>query len=175
MWRNIEQMGAVKGVTGYNVIDGIVDNFPCAVDEINLTLPQITHPTYTIQMMGDAEIADYCRVNAMTTQVECDLSILQTKFLGPGVREYLFKWATEMKNQNGQFRIVPFAAYIAGTVAEDVAATVRVGEKSTGTISINTLKYRLIADNKEIRYIDKRYGILKINGIDYRSEINKML
>jgi phage tail tube protein FII len=111
----------------------------------------------------------------MTTQVECDLSILQTKFLGPGVREYLFKWATEMKDQNGQFRIVPFAAYIAGTVAEDVAATVRVGEKSTGTISINTLKYRLIADNKEIRYIDKRYGILKINGIDYRSEINKML
>lgn len=175
MWTNIEQMGVIKGVTGYNVNDGIVEQYPFVEDSAKITLPQITFPTYTMQMMGDAEIADHCRVNAMVTQVECELSILQSKALGPGVREYVFKWAQEMKTKEGTFRIVPFVAYIAGTVNEDVGATVQVGENTNGTMSINTLKYRLLADGKEIRNIDKRSGKLVINGVDYRAEINKML
>ena len=175
MWRNIDQMGVVKGVTIYNVNDGIVDDYPVCVDSAKVTLPQITHPTYTLQMMGDAEIADQCRINAMTTQIECELSILQSKLLGYGVKEYLLKWAAEMKTEDGGFRIVPFVAYVAGTVSEDVGASVQVGETSTGTLTLNTLKYRLLVDGQEVRFVDKRNGTLKINGVDYRADINKML
>lgn len=175
MWQNIEQMGAVKGVTIYEIINGIVQDSPIVEDEAKVTLPQITHPSYTMQMMGDAEIADHCRVNAMTTQIECDLSVLQSKLLGYGVKEYLLKWCTEMKDADGIFKVIPFVAYVAGTVSEDVGATITTGDKSTGSVNLLTLKYRLLIDGKEMRYIDKRYGILKINGVDYRKEINKHL
>lgn len=176
-WANVDKMGVVEGATVY-VKDETTDlweDFPIAADTMKVTLPQITHPTYTIQMMGDAEISDQCRVNTMTTQFETELSVLESKLLGYGVKEYMIKWAQSMSDKDGNFKIVPFVAYIAGIPSEDVGSTVQTGENTTGTVTVQTLKYHLIIDNEEVRFVDKRSGKLRINGKDYREQINKML
>ena len=111
----------------------------------------------------------------MTTSISCELSIIQSKLLGFGVQEYMLRWAQEKKNPDGTFSLVPFVAYISGIPAEDVGATINVGDVPSGTVSINTFKFRLLENNTEIRYVDKRNGILIINGIDYRNELNNML
>lgn len=175
MFKNVDQMGVVRGVSIYKCKNGVPNQFPSIVDEGSVSLPQITHPTYSMQMMGDTDMVDQSRVNPMTTGVECDLSVIQSEFLGYGVQEYLFKWAQQMKKEDGTFTMVGFSAYVAGIPSEDVASTVRVGEGTKGTMNIATLKYRLVADGQELRFVDKRTGALRINGEDFRASINKLL
>lgn len=174
MFRQIDIYGAIKGCTVYATRDGVVDESPCTIDA-EVTLPQIVHPSYTMQCMGDMELADQTRVNAMTTGINCELSVIHSKLLGKGVQSYVIRWAQEVKRDNGVFDLVPFVAYISGIPREDVSATVRPGESTTGTINIDTVKFRLVEDGTEIRYVDRLAGILKINGVDYRAEINAML
>lgn len=177
MFKTVDSLKVVKGVSIYRMKDGIPDKFPVIVDNATVTLPQITHPTYTTQAMGDTDLPDQTRVNSMTTQIECELSALQSTLLGYGVQGYMLRWAQEMETEDGAFKIVPFVAYIEGIPAEDVGASVKVGENTTGTLSINTLKYRLVYgdDGQELRYVDKRAGVLRINGVDYRADVNRYL
>ena len=174
MFQQIDQYGVVKGCTVYAAPDGIVEDAPCTIDA-EVSLPQITHPSYTMQCMGDTELADQTRVNAMTTGINCELSVIQSKLMGPGVRSYVIRWAQEVKQANGVFVLKAFVAYVSGIPREDVSATVRVGENTQGTLNIDTLKYRLTEDGKEIRNVDKLAGVLRINGEDYRKEINALL
>ena len=174
MFQQIDQIGVVKGCTVYKVTDGVVEDSPCTLDA-EVSLPQITHPSYTMQCMGDMELADQTRVNAMTTGINCEPSIIQSKLMGKGVQSYVIRWAQEIKRVNGTFDLVPYVAYVSGIPREDVSATVRPGESTQGTLSIDTLKYRLTENGQEIRYVDRLAGILKVNGVDYRSEINSML
>lgn len=175
MFKQVDSLGQIRGVTTYKCHDGVPEQFPIIVDQTAITLPQITHPTYSQQMMGDTDLPDQSRVNPMTTGVEADLSIIHSELLGYGVQEYMFKWAQQMKKENGDLVVVGFTAYVAGIPSEDVASTVRVGEDGRGTMNIATLKYRLEADGKELRFVDKRSGALRINGVNYREEINKLL
>lgn len=172
--KNIDILGQVKGCTVYAAPGGIPDQFPATIDA-EVGLPQITHPTSTMQSMGDMDAPDQTRVNPMVTTISCEPSVIQSKLMGYGVQNYIIRWAQEIKKANGEFDIIPFVAYISGIPAEDAGSTVRPGESTTGTISINTFKYRLICDGKEIRYVDKLNGVLKINGVDYRQKINSML
>lgn len=174
MFRQIDQYGIVKGCALYCVTDGVVDDAPCTIDA-DVSLPQIVHPSYTIQCMGDMEVADQTRINAMTTGINCELSVIHSKIIGKGVKSYVLRWAQEIKRENGVFELVPFVAYISGIPREDVTATVRPGENTTGTVNVDTIKFRLVENGKEIRYVDRTAGILKINGEDYRAEINGML
>lgn len=175
MFKNVDTLGVVRGVTIYKCKDGVPNQFPSIVDTGSVSLPQITHPTYSMQMMGDTDMVDQSRVNPMVTGIECEPSVIQSELHGYGVQEYLFKWAQQMKKEDGTFTVVGFSAYVAGIPSEDVSSTARVGENTTGTMNVATLKYRLVADGQELRFVDKRTGVLRINGVDYRSEINKLL
>lgn len=170
----IDVLGQVKGVTVYATKDGVPEEFPCTIDA-EVGLPQITHPTSTMQSMGDMDVADQTRVNPMVTTISCEPGIIQSKLMGYGVQSYVLRWAQDVKKANGDFDLIPFVAYISGIPSEDTSSNVRPGESTTGTISVNTFKYRLLCDGKEIRYVDKTKGILKINGVDFRAKINSML
>lgn len=174
MYQQIDILGVVKGCTVYKMIDGVVEDKPCTIDA-EVSLPQITHPSYTMQCMGDMELADQTRINAMTCGINCEPGVIQSKLMGKGIQSYVIRWAQEIKRADGTFELVPYVAYVSGIPREDVSATVRPGDATTGTLSIDTLKYRLTAGDKEIRYVDRLAGILKINGEDYRAEINSML
>jgi phage tail tube protein FII len=174
MFQQIDQLGVVKGCSIYKMIDGVVEGKPVAIDA-EVSLPQITHPTYTMQCMGDMELADQTRVNPMTLGINCEPSIIQSKLMGKGVQSYVIRWAQEVKRANGIFELIPYIVYVSGIPREDVSATVRPGEGTTGTLNIDVVKYRLVENGQELRYIDRVAGILKINGEDFRAEIDAML
>lgn len=176
MFRNVDQLITVKGCTIYTGENGKFDQYPVIVDTGEVGLPAITHPTTETQSMGSLETVDQTRVDNMITTISGEPSIVQSKLHGYGLKDYMIKWGQEMKKGDGSgFRLVPFVAYVKGTIREDSGNSVQVGNNTTGTISINTVYYRLVCDGQEIRYVDKLNGVLKINGVDYRSELNSML
>lgn len=173
--KQIDILSHVKGCTVY-VCDenGIPEAEPVTIDA-EISLPQITHPTATIQSMGDMDVPDQTRVNPMTLGIGCELSVIQTKIVGYGVKSYIIRWGQEVKKANGSFDLVPFIVYASGIPSEDVSVTVRPGENTTGTVNIACLKYRVVVDGEEIRYIDKTQGVLKIGKEDFRAKLNAML
>ena len=175
MYKNVDALGVVKGVTVYKCHDGVPDQFPLIADTGSISLPQITFPTFSQQMMGDTDVVDQSRVNPMVTGITGELSIIQSELHGYGIQEYLCKWAQQMKKEDGTFKVVGFTAFIAGIPSEDFGSTVQVGEGTQATMNIATLKYRLVCDGEELRNVDKTLGILKINGVNYREEVNKLL
>ena len=174
MLQMIDQLGQVRGCTVYACVDGIPEASPSTIDA-EISLPQITHPTATMQSMGDMDIPDQTRVNSMNASISCEMSVIQSKLTGYGVQDYVIKWAQELKRPSGIVDIVPFVAYISGIPSEDVSSTVSPGNDTKGTLNIAVFKFRLVQDGKEIRYVDKAKGVLKINGSDYRAKINAML
>lgn len=172
--KQIDQLIHVKGCTVYNAPDGIPEEFPATIDA-EVTLPTIEHPTATMQAMGDTDIVDQTRVNSMETTISCEAGVVSSKLYGYGVRSYVIRWAQQMKEANGNFRLVPFVAYVSGTPRSDGGIQVQVGNNTTAQLTINTLKYRLLSDGQEIKFVDKLAGVLRIDGVDYREELNAML
>lgn len=172
--KQIDQLVHVKGCTVYCAPDGIPEEFPVTMDA-EITLPSIEHPTQTMQAMGDTDIVDQTRVNSMTTQISVETGVQAAKLFGYGVQNYVIRWAQELKQANGNFRLVPFIAYISGTPQSSGGEQVSPGNNTTTQVTINTLKYRLLSDGKEIKFVDKLAGVLRINGVDYREELNAML
>lgn len=174
--KNVDQYIVVKGCTVYVGENGKYEPYPVIVDTAEVGLPAISHPTLESQSMGPMEVVDQTRVNAMQVTITCEPSVIQSKLHGYGLKDYMIKWGQEVKNGNGSgFRLVPFVAYIKGTPSDDSGSTVSTGNNTTGTLTINAVFYKLLSDGKEIRYIDKLNGELRINGIDYRSELESML
>jgi phage tail tube protein FII len=172
----VDQLTIVKGCTVYVGENGKFDPIPVVVDTAEVGLPAIAHPTIESQSMGPIECVDQTRVNAMQLTITCEPSIIQSKFHGYGVKDYMIKWGQEVKRADGLgFRLVPFVAYVKGTPSDDSGNTVSVGNNTSGTITINAVYYRLVQDGTVIRYIDKLKGVLQINGVDYRAELEKML
>lgn len=174
MFRQIDQLIHVKGCTVYNAPGGVPEDFPATIDA-EVTLPTIEHPTSTMQAMGDTDVVDQTRVNSMVTTISCEAGVISAKLGGYGVKDYVIRWGQEMKQADGSFRLVPFVAYVSGTPQSDGGVSVQVGNNTTAQLNINTFKYRLLSDGQEIKYVDKLNGILRLNGEDYRAELNKML
>lgn len=175
-FRQVDQYIVVKGCTIYVGENGKFEQYPIIVDTAEVGLPAISHPTLETQSMGSLECVDQTRINSMQTTITCEPSIIQSKLHGYGVKDYMIKWGQEVKNADGSgFHLVPFVAYIKGVISDDSGNSVNPGSNTTGTVTINTMFYRLLCDGQEIRYIDKLNGVLKINGVDYRSELESML
>jgi phage tail tube protein FII len=176
MFRTVDQLTIVKGCTVYVGKDGKFEQYPIIVDTAEVGLPSISHPTVEAQSMGSMECVDQTRVNSMQLTITCEPSIIQSKLHGYGLRDYMIKWGQEQKKADGTgFRLVPFVAVCKGIIAEDGGNSVNPGNNTTGTVTVNLTFYKLMSDNQEIRYIDKLNSVLRINGVDYRSELEKML
>ena len=172
--KQIDQLIHVKGCTVYCAPNDIPEEFPTLMDN-EVDLPTIEHPTTTVQMMGDTDIPDQTRVNSMTTVFYNECGLLSAKMSGYSVQSYVVRWAQEMKQADGSFRLVPYVAYVSGMTQSDGGTQVQPGNNITSQLNLNTLKYRLLYDGKEIKYVDKLKGILRLNGKDFREELNSYL
>ena len=172
--RAIQKIGAVKADAVYVRRNGVTDPFPAACN-CDVTLPEISHPTYTTQSTGDMEIPDQTRVNPMTTTISAPPGGERIKLAGEGLQEYIIRFALEAETANGMFEMRPFTAYISGIIAQRSGQSLTVGDVPSSDVTINTFKYRLLEGDKELYNIDKLAGIVRIDGIDYRAALNSMV
>lgn len=65
--------------------------------------------------------------------------------------------------------------YISGYVTQVPAPAVNPGAEGTADYNVSIVKYRLVVDGKELHNIDRGNGVLIIDGVDYRSDVDKLL
>ena len=76
---------------------------------------------------------------------------------------------------SGAIRVVQGVCYISGYVTQVSASAVNPGAEGTADYNVSVVKYRLVVDGEEMHNIDRAAGVLVINKVDYRSEVDKLL
>ena len=76
---------------------------------------------------------------------------------------------------SGAIRVVQGVCYISGYVTQVSASAVNPGAEGTADYNVSVVKYRLVVDGEELHNIDRAAGVLVINKVDYRSEVDKLL
>lgn len=173
MFTAINKYLTVSADAIYGAENGIPFSEPSAND-VDVTLPAIGHPVTTVNMMGSVDIADETRVDNIQITISCQTNVETARLLN--TREFIIKYAMQKQDaQTGLVSYVGFTAYAYGTPQSFSGGSHNVGETGASDITINCLKYRLQEEGKDIIEIDRMAGILKINGVDKRAEINKLL
>lgn len=173
MFKNIDRYLTVSASSIYAADGGIPLEAPSAIDA-QVTLPAIGHPTTTVNMMGSYDVADEARVDNLQITISCQSTEEALELLKHN--EFIIKYAMQKEDkETGLSSYVGFTAFATGKPSTFGGGSIAVGEAGEGDITINCLKYRLIQGEKELIYIDRLAGKLVINGVDKRSELNKLL
>lgn len=173
MFQSITKYITVSANAVYAAEGGVPLAEPSAND-VDVTLPVISHPTTTINMMGSVDLADETRVENLQITINCQTSKQTAELLKH--KEFIIRFA--MQKQDAQTGLVSYAGFVAtayGTPQSFSGGSRSVGEAGAADISISCLKYRLQEDGEDLIEIDRNAGILKIGGVDKRAEINKLL
>lgn len=166
--------GQIKGCTIYPAPDGKPAANPAAID-CTITPPVVTFETGTVQMMGSLTVPDQSRIADMSLSITVPVSPYSAKLSGKGLMGYEARWAQEVTDPSGAIRVVQGVCYISGYVTQIPASAVNPGAEGTADYNVSVVKYRLVVDGKELHNIDRGNGVLIIDGVDYRSDVDKLL
>ena len=147
---------------------------PVAID-CTITPPVVTFETGTVQMMGSLTVPDQSRIADMSLSITVPVSPYSAKLSGKGLMGYEARWAQEVTDPSGAIRVVQGVCYISGYVTQVPASAVNPGAEGTADYNVSVVKYRLVVDGEELHNIDRAAGVLVINKVDYRSEVDKLL
>ncbi|MFA5625152.1 MAG: phage major tail tube protein [Bradymonadales bacterium] len=172
--QRISIYNAIKGTSLYKVVNGEVQQKPCAID-CQITPPSIAFETSTAQVMGSMTIPDQSRISDMTMGLSVSLNVQTITLAGRGYQEYVARWVEEVTEPSGAVRVVPFACYFSGYVTEVPQSAKAPGEGGTEDYSVALNAYRVLEGDKELYHINRTGGKLIINGEDYRAEVDDLL
>lgn len=173
MFTNIDRITNISASSVYAAPDGTPLEKPSALDA-DITLPTISHPTSTINMMGSYDVADRARVDNLQLTIGCQTSKEALELLK--YENFIIRFAALVeKAETGQSEYVGFTVYAQGHCASSGGQSLNVGENGTQDVTVNCIKYRLLQDEDELVNIDRLAGIMKIAGVDLRESINRLL
>ena len=175
MLKRIDIYGTIKGCSIYQVVDGVADEEPCAID-CTITPPAISFETATIQMMGSLTMPDQSRLQDLQLSITVPSNNVNSINLsGKGLKSYAARWAQEVTDPSGAVRIISGVIYMSGYVTQVPESAKNPGGEGTSDYNVSLVKYRCLVDNEEMYNIDRSAGKLVINGEDYRSEVDELL
>ena len=166
--------GQIKACTIYDAPEGKPAANPAAID-CTITPPVISFETGTVQMMGSLTVPDQSRIADMSLGIMVPVSPHSVKLSGKGLKSYVGRWAQEVTDPSGAIRVVQGVLYISGYVTQVPASAINPGAEGTADYNVSVVKYRLLVDGEELHNIDRANGVLIIDGVDYRSEVDELL
>ncbi|MBR4985336.1 MAG: phage major tail tube protein [Proteobacteria bacterium] len=166
--------GQIKSCTIYPVENGVPAASPAAFD-CTITPPVVTFETGTVQMMGSLTVPDQSRIADMSLSITVPVSPLSVKLSGKGLKSYEARWAQEVTDPTGAIRVVQGVCYISGYVTQVPATAINPGAEGTADYNVSVVKYRLVVGGKELHNIDRAAGVLVIDTVNYRSEVDALL
>lgn len=144
--------------------------------DTSFTLPQVSPVMADIMAMGTMSMPLWQVLEDMETTInKIGIDEGLSRMVAPKSQEYEFRWVQVVFDQNGNPRNVGCKAFIRGIPKSIPSLEATIGESPESEIPIATTRYRLIVDGKELWCIDRLANILRIDGVDYSTDINSML
>lgn len=177
MLTSINRYTAIKGCDIYRLDkNGKPGTSPAAIDR-DITIGEQTHPSTDVPLMGTISVPDQSRLDnfTITANINCD-SPEAAELSGDGVVGWQIQWVDEYIDASGFPQIVGWTIVAKGYITGLPEANKNQGSDNSGDLTMNCLSIRKVNSLGFVAYdIDRSANRLIRNGIDYRSEINKLL
>ena len=177
-YTRVDRFTVVKGCSVYAFDDnGNIGSRP-VIDDAEVTLPSISHPTYSMNSMGTMDVVDQTRLDAMTCTISHDLGInteQANSLIRGGVISCQICWAQEVRQANGLFTLQGFTAMVTGMVQSHGGNSLNIGDNPASDLTIQCYAYHLMQGEQTLIDVSQLTGKLVINGQDLREGINRLL
>lgn len=144
--------------------------------DVEMSLPEISAMTATIQAMGEMDFPIWSRIENMEhtiTKIGVDLGF--SALIEPKQKNIEHRWAQTEIDANGNTKQVGCKAFLKCIPVTIPAVEPSVGESTELEITYAVTRYQLFYDGTEILLADRLTGDLRINGTDYSSGVKNLL
>lgn len=151
------------------------DNVLVAKD-VSFTLPGVTFLTADVQAMGNMSVPLIGLLENMElaiTKIGMDNGLRRMNRLEKQNLE--FRWVQNVVKSDGSTSAEGCKAFIRTMPGSFPETGIEVGSASEHEITYNVTRMQIYANGVEIICVDRLSQILRINGKDYMSKINKLL
>jgi phage tail tube protein FII len=144
--------------------------------DVAITLPEVTPVTADLAAMGTFSMPIWQLLENMeTTLTKIGLDMGLSSLIRPSMKPLEFRWVQTQTDANGVAKEVGCKAFIRGIPNKIPGIGIAVGEAGENEITFSTSRYVLFVDGREVIYIDRFSGIVRIDGEDYTATANSML
>lgn len=160
---------AVVGATLYK-------NNKKIADDVEFTTPEVAFTTVEVQGLGTIEVPIYSMTDNLQleiTQNGVDSNLVN--YIEPGINKFEFRWVQNFVTPTGTQIYQGCKMFVNAMPISIPSLGVKKGENTERTHTFNLTRMQVYVSGKELCLIDKLSNIMKINGKDYISEINKLL
>ena len=163
-----------------NVVDHrLLDNGSVVEDVTSVALPSIEHPTTSIKstgMVGDVDMPNTARVNAMELTINHNKGVNHHLLTSPGKHNIELRLARQVYD-TPRGEITPESVKYRFVCVHKKTDKGNVeNDNPMATVdTFSVLRFEEIVNGSTTVLIDVMAGILKFNGKDYASEIQKLL
>ena len=141
-----------------------------------VTLPAISFSTTDVTYMGTMTVADLTRVDDVAITISLPTYVDSLRVAS--AKGILIRFAMQIeKAKTGESDYQGFAVSAFGRASGFGGGALTPGDAGNGDITYHCTKYKLTSQetNAELINIDRRAGIIAINGVNTRSKLNKLL
>ena len=172
----INRFTHVEGVAVYNVVDGVKEKDPSAID-VSLNIPEIAFESTDVPMMGNVSVVDQTRVQPLELEITIEADNPQAlKLFGKGVKTWSCSWVESILQPSGLVDVIGIYLDVSGYCTSFPEGSKELGAQATASAKMSLLSMKKYDSTNKVYYdIDRTKGLLKINGEDFREAINKLL
>ena len=163
-------------ITGPVIADTVYADNTLVAKDVGFTLPGINFLTGTVKAMGDMEVPLIGLLENMQvtiTKIGVDKGLGSMNRLEKQNLE--FRWVQSVVKADGSASSQGCKAFVRTLPAGFPELGVEVGESTEAENTYNVTRVEIYVSGKEIVYVDRLAGILRINGKDYYGAIANLL
>lgn len=162
-------------ISGPVVANTVYSDGKLAARDVAITLPELSPMSADLQAMGTFSLPIWQLLENMeTTVTKIGTDEGFRAMIKPDMKPFECRWVQTLTDANGHTRNVGCKAFITGIPSKIPGIDLEVGKPSENEIPIATSRYVLYVDGKEMIYVDRFAGIVRIDGKDY-ANLNSML
>ena len=163
-------------IKGPVVADSVYADGTLVAKDTSFTLPGLEFMTADVKAMGNMTVALIGLLENMEltiTKIGLDKGLGAMNKLNKQNME--FRWVQNVVKSDGSTSVEGCKAYVRTTPSALPSIGVELGSAPENENKYNVTRMQVYANGEELIYVDRLAQILRINGVDYMSQINNLL
>ena len=163
-------------IKGPVVADTVYADKQLVAKDVSFTLPGIEFVTADVQAMGNMSVALVGLLEHMElaiTKIGLDKGLSRMNRLEK--QNFEFRWVQNVVKSDGSSAVEGCKAFVRTLPASTPEIGVEVGSATEGEGTYGVTRLQIYVGGTEYMCVDRLSQILRVNGKDYYSKINKLL
>ena len=160
----------IKGCAVYRCENDVPITSAPQVDNVTITVPEITFNTVDVNIMGTVSIPDMTSLDNIQLSVNIPVDNPDAaELMQVGLQNWRISYVVSNVNNQGVETITPCSIYATGFVTGIPNAEISKGGDGTADVTMNLMRFKKYTGERVDIDIDRSTGTLIIKGVNYNT------